>query len=98
MGGHVGSGLNLDPEGRKGLEGEIGIGKPHPEAFEGALAALGVSSEPAVMIGDDLRVDIAGAQAVGLGTVWVDHRGQGPDERARPDRIVRSLAELVASD
>jgi len=79
------------------IEGEVGVGKPSPEAFAGALAALGAGGEPALMIGDDLEADIAGAEAVGLGTVWIDHRGAGPPPgAATPQRAIRALAELRA--
>jgi putative hydrolase of the HAD superfamily len=39
------------------IEGEVGVGKPAPAAFAGALAALGAEGEPAAMIGDDLDAD-----------------------------------------
>jgi putative hydrolase of the HAD superfamily len=81
------------------IEGEVGVGKPEPGAFAGALGALGAAGEPAMMIGDDLDADVAGAQAAGLATAWVDHAGSGPPGRAvRPDRVVRALAELLARD
>ena len=80
------------------VEGEVGIGKPQPAAFVGGLAALGASGEPAAMIGDDLQADVAGAQRAGLTAVWVDHRGRGPGPVVRPDRVVRSLAELLEPD
>lgn len=80
------------------VEGEVGVGKPMAAAFAGALAALGASGEPAAMIGDDLEADVAGAQAAGLAAVWVDHRGRGPGAGARPDRVVRAIAELVEPD
>jgi putative hydrolase of the HAD superfamily len=79
------------------IEGEVGVGKPQPAAFGGALAALGAAGEPAAMIGDDLDADIAGAHAAGLASVWVDHAGAGPSPgRPRPSRVVRALAELLA--
>jgi putative hydrolase of the HAD superfamily len=77
------------------IEGEVGVGKPEPAAFAGALTALGAAGEPAVMIGDDLEADVAGARRAGLASVWVDHAGQGPPAAARPDRVVRALAELL---
>lgn len=77
------------------VEGEVGIGKPFPEAFAGALAALGADGESAAMIGDDLEADVAGAQAAGLLAIWVDHRERGPRAGVRPDRVVRALAELL---
>lgn len=41
--------------------------------------------------------DVAGAQRAGLRAGWVDARRSGlpADVPARPDRIVRSVAELV---
>lgn len=79
------------------IEGEVGVGKPSPAAFAGALAALGAGGEQALMIGDDLDADIAGAHAAGLATVWIDHRGAGPPPGApSPHRAVRALAELLA--
>lgn len=79
------------------VEGEFGAGKPAPEVFEHVLAALGARPETAWMVGDDLAKDIAGGQALGLRTVWVDSRAQGlpADAPVRPDRIVRAIAELV---
>lgn len=48
------------------------------------------------MVGDDLQRDIAGAQALGLFTIWVDWRSAGLPESSpvRPDRIIRSINEL----
>jgi len=81
------------------IEGEVGVGKPEPGAFAGALGALGAAGEPAMMIGDDLDADVAGGRAAGLATVWVDHAGAGPPRRSPgPDRVVRALAELLERD
>jgi putative hydrolase of the HAD superfamily len=96
------------------VEGEVGVGKPEPAAFAGALAALGAAGQPAAMVGDDLEADVAGGRAAGLATIWVDHAGRGAPARARPntpaparpgtpaparpDRVVRALAELVRPD
>ena len=45
--------------------------KPRPEAFAAALESLGVAAADAVMVGDDLRADVAGALDAGLGgAVW----------------------------
>jgi putative hydrolase of the HAD superfamily len=80
------------------IEGEVGVGKPRPEAFAGALAALGAAGEPALMVGDDLDADIAGGRAAGLATIWIDHRGAGPPRGGpSPDRTLRALAELRAA-
>ena len=47
------------------------IGKPAAAFFLGALAELEVPPEAAVLIGDDLRDDIGGAQAAGIPGVLV---------------------------
>lgn len=57
------------------VSGDIGVEKPHPLMFLTALDALGV--DPAdygrvVMVGNNLRRDIAGANALDLTTVWMD--------------------------
>jgi putative hydrolase of the HAD superfamily len=53
------------------VSGDLGTGKPHPEPFLAALEALNVSAEQAVMVGNDQARDIAGAQALGIRTIWV---------------------------
>lgn len=45
---------------------ELGVSKPHPNAFLTTLGRLGVSAETAVHIGDYPRTDIAGAKGVGM--------------------------------
>ena len=79
------------------VEGEFGTCKPEPEVFEHALAGIGARPEEAWMVGDDLAKDIAGGNAAGLHTVWVDSRAEGlpPSPAARPDRIVQAIAELL---
>ncbi len=52
---------------------EIGVTKPHPDAFHAVLDLLDVSAEEAVFVGDRLHEDIAGAAAVGLRTVYLEH-------------------------
>ncbi len=47
------------------------LGKPAQAFFDAALARLGVSAEQTAMVGDDIRADIGGAQAAGLGGILV---------------------------
>jgi len=75
------------------------LGKPSPEFFALALEAAGVEPPRALMVGDDLRADIAGAKAVGLRAVLVrTGKGGGPPlaagERVEPDAVVDSLASV----
>jgi HAD superfamily hydrolase (TIGR01458 family) len=74
------------------------LGKPSPDFFRLALDTAGVAPERAVMVGDDLATDVAGAQAVGLRAVLV-RSGKGaerhPDAAAtEPDATIDSLAAL----
>lgn len=74
---------------------DIGFMKPHPQIFQHALDILGVEPEEAVMVGDSLRADVAGAQALGMTAVWREH--PGIDEQAdgvRPDFVVDELREV----
>jgi len=49
---------------------EIGYNKPEKEYFEIVLQKTGASVADSVVIGDDLEVDIKGANTIGLDTVW----------------------------
>jgi putative hydrolase of the HAD superfamily len=53
--------------------------KPHPTIFQAALAALGVTAEDAVMVGDSLEEDIEGARALGMGAILIDREDRHPD-------------------
>ena len=74
---------------------EFGAAKPEPEIFREALRLAGVMPEEAVFVGDSAEFDMAGAQAAGIPTVWVNRHqrpwmGPGP----APTRQIRTLAEL----
>lgn len=79
------------------VEGELGVGKPDPRAFESVLAALCVAPADAWMVGDNLLSDIEGAQRVGIHAVWIDAHGNGlpTDDGVTPDRVISSLSELL---
>jgi putative hydrolase of the HAD superfamily len=75
---------------------EVDVGKPDPRIFEIALDRLGVRAGDAVMVGDSLARDVAGARAAGIRTVWID-RGQEREEGPRPDATIRRLSDLRAA-
>lgn len=96
-------GLRLDTapfvvalEHAAGVEAKV-LGKPSARFFEATLARLGVAADEAVMVGDDVRSDIGGAQEAGLAGVLVrtgkfreaDLRGS-----VRPDGVIDSVAAL----
>lgn len=76
------------------ISGEEGIGKPDERIFALTLERLAVPPRAAVMIGDSLRRDIAGAQGVGLKAIWVNRAGASPGGEHRPDAQVHDLSGL----
>jgi len=76
------------------------LGKPSADFFRAVLDDMGVAAERAVMIGDDLRGDVGGAQAAGLDGVLVRTGKFRPadetDDAVTPTRIVDDFAEAVA--
>jgi putative hydrolase of the HAD superfamily len=77
---------------------KFGRAKPDPAIFLEACAAMGVAPEDAVYVGDDLRLDVLGAQGAGLRAVWMN-RGGGDAHLAAgvaPDAICATFDELLA--
>jgi putative hydrolase of the HAD superfamily len=78
------------------IEGELGFGKPDRRVFQRALDHFGILGAEALMIGDNLEADIAGARALGLHTVWHDVYGTGlpPGATTTPDHVLDDIAQL----
>lgn len=76
----------------------FGSAKPDPAIFLAACAALGVAPAEAVYVGDDLRLDVEGAQRAGLRAVWMNRGGGSAhlDAGIAPDAICASFDELLA--
>jgi HAD superfamily hydrolase (TIGR01458 family) len=74
------------------------LGKPSVSYFTAACDVLDADPELTWMVGDDLEIDIAGAQALNMRTVLVRTGKFRPDtmeaSRIRPDGIVSSLGML----
>lgn len=68
--------------------------KPHPEPFEAALARAGCPPAAAIHIGDHCEQDIGAAQALGMGTIWVNRLGAPWPGSEPPLATIRSIAEL----
>lgn len=82
---------------------ELGRSKPHPDTFLTTLAALEVNPGQAVHVGDLLRTDVAGAQAVGMRGVqyigiaqadWIA-ASDASANKVVPDAVINSHAELI---
>ena len=80
------------------IEGEHGFGKPEEQAYRHALRSLGVGAQDAWMVGDNLEWEVVAPQRLGIYALWYDCYGAGlpPVSPIRPDRIIRSLPELLA--
>ena len=79
------------------IEGEHGFGKPDERAYQHAMQALGVTAPETWMIGDNLEWEIEVPQRLGIYAIWIDAHGEGlpAESTVKPDRIIRSLTELL---
>jgi putative hydrolase of the HAD superfamily len=79
------------------IEGEHGFGKPEERAYLHAMEMLGVTASETWMIGDNLEWEVEAPQRLGIYAIWMDVHGQGlpADSAIKPDRIIRSLTELL---
>ncbi len=79
---------------------ELPVGKPHLDAFQAALAAVGVADPSrAVFVGDRAWDDVHGAQQAGMRAILVPHSAIPDDQRGpvdgTPDAVVHRLAEVL---
>ncbi|MDX1812969.1 MAG: TIGR01458 family HAD-type hydrolase, partial [Gammaproteobacteria bacterium] len=75
----------------------IVMGKPASAFYQTALDILGVNAQQTVMIGDDIRGDIEGAQQAGLKAILVKTGKFRTDDLklgVRPDAIFSSIVDL----
>jgi len=77
------------------ISGEVGVGKPDARIFETALDALAVHPGTALMVGNSLKRDIAGAQGAGVRAIWLDRSGTAQCEDVTPYARITSLGELM---
>lgn len=80
------------------LAEHIGASKPAPDMFQAALDLTGVAAHNIAHVGDNPEHDIAGAQGLGIHTVWMNQGGQPwALEGPAPDREINNLRELPAA-
>lgn len=78
------------------VSGETGVAKPDRRAFAIALKELGVTGNHVWHVGDSLATDVAGANAAGLTSVWLNRDGSvRSKDDAQPDLEISSLSELT---
>ena len=73
------------------------LGKPDPAFYRAAVDDLGLEPGEVVMVGDDIRTDVEGAQRAGLAGVLVRTGKFSPADLAgdvTPDAVIDSIADL----
>ncbi|MBT4519996.1 MAG: HAD family hydrolase [Halieaceae bacterium] len=76
------------------LAEELNASKPAPDMFHAALRHSGVSAEQIIHVGDNPDHDIAGAQSVGMHTIWMNSQGEEWSGGDRADREIDNLQQL----
>ena len=77
---------------------QIGKAKPDPYVFQQACALLQLEPAHVAYVGDDLRLDVEGAQKAGLTGIWLNRQNQqAPSElgHIQPDVTFTNLHDLV---
>jgi putative hydrolase of the HAD superfamily len=76
---------------------QLGCAKPDSAIFHAACRELGVDPEDAVYVGDDILLDVQGAQHAGMRAVWMNRTGSNKhlEHEVVPDAIVSNFDELL---
>jgi len=76
---------------------EFGRAKPDPGIFLAGCAALGVAPGDTLYVGDDLLLDVQGAQRAGLRAAWMNRTGKVNElaHAVQPDVEVTSITDLL---
>lgn len=77
---------------------QLGCAKPDAAIFHAACGELGVAPEDALYVGDDVLLDVQGAQQAGLRAVWLNRTGSSKhlEHEVVPDAICANFHELLA--
>jgi putative hydrolase of the HAD superfamily len=73
---------------------EIGVRKPDPTIFLGALRAVGGDPATAIHVGDDSVLDVGGARGAGMRVIQVTSASLKALGGRRPDAVIPSLSAL----
>ena len=77
--------------------GEVRWRKPNPQFMIAAAEALGIPANECLVVGDTLDVDIAGANAARMRSVWINPTGEpAPPDAATPDWVAPSIGRVPA--
>jgi len=82
-----------------GIEAVV-VGKPSRAFYGAALSELGTGAAQTVMVGDDLKADIGGAQEAGIAALLVRTgkflQAEFDRSEVRPDAVLDSIADVAS--
>jgi FMN phosphatase YigB (HAD superfamily) len=73
---------------------EVGVPKPHERMFLHALGGIGVDPARAAHVGDLRRTDVAGARALGMGSVRFRGVYDDTSEHPEADVVIDTMSDL----
>jgi HAD superfamily hydrolase (TIGR01549 family) len=76
---------------------QLGCAKPDAAIFHAACRQLGVAPADAVYVGDDVLLDVQGAQRAGLRAVWLNRTGSSEhrEHGVLPDATCADFGQLL---
>ncbi|MFG2632040.1 HAD family hydrolase [Streptomyces sp. NPDC048473] len=74
----------------------VGHKKPEPEIFQAAAATVSIPLPGAWVIGDSPHADIAGAETLGLRSVWVTDGQPWTQDSYRPTHVADDVASAIS--
>ena len=75
---------------------DYGVRKPDPLIFHAAVGRLGVDPAKVWHVGNSSEIDMVGAKAAGLRTVWYNPEGKVLPPSVNPDGEIRSWSDFPA--
>ncbi len=75
---------------------EFGVAKPDARIFHAAADKLGLPHAAVLHVGDDAALDVLGALAAGMQTVWVNRGQHAWVHTEQPHHTVENLTQLAA--
>ena len=80
------------------ISADVGAAKPDVAIFEHMLGELGLPAGQVWHVGDNLRTDVAGAQAAGMTAVWLNREGAvRTHDDPVPDLEIATLEALLGA-
>ncbi len=69
--------------------------KPDHRIFKFALERLKTRPENALFVGDNIKIDIAGANNAGIYSIWYNKNGEQPEDGIKPHFTITGINEVL---